>query len=280
MSTVAILGAGSIGASIAQTLARRARVRDVRLIDASASVAAGKALDIRQSGPIDGYDTRVSGEGDVLAAIGADVIVIADASGEGEWEGDRGLALVRQLIAAGATAPLVFAGPKQTWLMEAVARELRVPADRIVGTAAAAVTGAVRALVALEADVSGTDVALVVAGRPPAFVIVWSSATIGGSLVTDRVPAHRLMAISHQLKGLWPTGPYAIGAATAPIVEGLLAGTRAHLPGVTIIDQEWGVRSRAALLPLTLGRGRVLAHHAPSFSGQERVEFMNGVLRS
>lgn len=277
MSTVAILGAGPIGASVAQTLARRARVRDVRLIDASASVAAGKALDIRQSGPVDGYDTRVSGEGDVLAAIGADVIVIADSSAEGEWEGDRGLALVRQLIAAGATAPLVFAGPKQTWLMEAVARELRVPADRIVGTAAAAVTGAVRALVALDADVSGADVSLVVAGRPPAFVIVWSSATIGGSLVTERVPAHRLMAISHQLKGLWPTGPYAIAAATAPIVEGLLAGTRAHLPGVTIVDQEWGVRSRAALLPLTLGHGRVLAHHPPSFSGQERVEFLNGV---
>jgi len=287
MSTVAILGAGPIGASVAQTLARRARVRDVRLIDAAASIAAGKALDIRQSGPVDGYDTRVSGDGDVLAATGADVIVIADATNisspaaaEGEWEGDRGLALVRQLIAAGSTAPFVFAGPKQTWLMEAVARELRVPADRIVGTAAAAVTGAVRALVALEVDGSGADVSLVVAGRPPAFVIVWSSATIGGSLVTDRVPAHRLMAISHQLKSLWPTGPYAIAAATAPIVEGLLAGTRAHLPGVAIVGQEWGVRSRAALLPLTLGHGRVLARHTPSFSGQERVEFMNGVLRS
>lgn len=280
MSTVAILGAGPIGASIAQTLARRARVRDVRLIDTAAGIAAGKALDIRQAGPVGGYDTRVSGEGDVLAATGVDVIVIADTTGEGEWEGDRGLALVRQLISAGATAPLVFAGPKQTWLVEAVARELGVPADRIVGTAAAALTGAIRGLVALEASGSGADVSLVVAGRPPAFVIAWSSATIGGALVTDRVPAHRLMAISHQLKALWPTGPYAIATSTAPVVEGLIAGTRAHLPGVTIVDREWGVRSRAALLPLTLGNGRVLAHHTPSFSGQERVEFLNSVSKS
>ena len=279
MSTVAILGAGPIGAGVAQTLARRARVRDVRLIDTAAGVAAGKALDIRQAGPVEGYDTRVSGGGDVLAATGADVIVIAD-TGEGEWEGDRGLALVRQLISAGATAPLVFAGPKQTWLMEAVARELGVPADRIVGTAAAALPGAIRGLVALEANGSGADVSLIVAGRPPAFVIAWSSATIGGALVTDRVPAHRLMAISHQVKALWPTGPYAIAAATAPVVEGLIAGTRAHLPGVTIVDREWDVRSRAALLPLTLGNGRVLARHMPSFSGQERVEFLNGVQKS
>jgi len=277
MPTVAILGAGPIGASIAQTLARRARVRDICLIDAAASVAAGKALDIRQSGPVEGYDTRVSGEGDVLAAAGASIIVITDS--HGEWEGDRGLALVRQLVNAGATAPFVFAGPKQTWLMEAVARELGVPADRIIGTAAAALAGAARALVALEVNGSGADVSLVVAGRPPAFVIAWSSATIGGTLITDRVPAHRLVAISQQVRGLWPTGPYAIAAATAPVVEGLLSGTRAQIPAVTIVDQEFGVRSGAALLPVSLGNGRVLAHHSPSFSPQERVEFMNALTR-
>ncbi len=280
MSTVAILGAGPIGASVAQTLARRARVRDVRLVDTAAGVAAGKALDIRQAGPVDGYDTRVSGEGDVLAATGAGVIVIADSSAEGEWEGDRGLALVRQLMAAGASAPLVFVGPKQTWLMEAVARELGVPADRIVGTAAAPLTGAVRGLGALEADGSGAVAPRAAAGRPPAIVIAWSSATIGGALVTDRVPAHRLAAISHQVKALWPTSPYAIAAATAPVVEGLLAGTRTHVPGVTIVDREWDVRNRAALLPLTLGNGRVLARHVPSFSGQERVEFLNSLSKS
>jgi malate dehydrogenase len=280
MSTIAILGAGPIGASIAQALARRARVRDIRLIDASGSVAAGKALDIRQSGPVDGYDTRVSGETETLAAAGADVIVIADSSQDGEWEGDRGLGLVRRLVTAGATAPLVFAGPKQTWLMEAAVRELGVSADRVVGTAAGALAGAVRALVALDANGSGADVSLVVTGRPPAFVIAWSSATIGGALVTDRVPAHRLLVMSHQLKALWPTGPYAIATATAPVVEGLLSGTRAHVPAVAIVDQEFGVRHGAVLLPVSLGRGRVLAHHMPALSQQERGEFLNSASKA
>ena len=92
---VAIIGAGPIGASIAHTLARRARVRDVRLIDAASTVAAGKALDIKQSGPVEGYDTRVSGDGDVLAAAGAGAIVIADSHESGEWEGERGLAVMK-----------------------------------------------------------------------------------------------------------------------------------------------------------------------------------------
>ena len=82
---------------------------------------------------------------------------------------------------------------------------------------------------------------------------------------------------SHTQPNTMSTRAHAIAAATAPVVEGLIAGTRAHLPGVTIVDREWGVRSRAALLPLTLGNGRVLARHEPSFSGQERVEFLNSV---
>lgn len=277
MSTVAILGAGPIGAGIAHTLARRARVRDVRLIDAAAAVAAGKALDIRQTGPVEGYDTRLSGIGNPLSAVGADVIVIADAHADGEWEGDKGLALIRQLVAAGASGPFVFAGTRQTWLMEAAVRELGVSADRIVGTAAAAMIAAASALAALEINGSGADVSLTVAGKPPAVTVAWSSAVAGGSLLTGRIPAHRLLAISQQLKVLWPAGPYAIATATAPVVEGLISGTRRDTPGVTILAGEFDQRGVACLLPLTLGNGRILSRIVPSLSPQERTEVENSL---
>jgi malate/lactate dehydrogenase len=93
------------------------------------------------------------------------------------------------------------------------------------------------------------------------------------------VAPHRLAAISQQLKGLWPAGPYAIAAATAPVVEGLLSGSRAYVPAVVIVDRELGVRNRAALLPVTLGNGRVLVRHKPSLSQQEHVDFMNALTR-
>jgi len=277
MSTVAILGAGPIGAGIAHTLARRARVRDVRLIDAAATVAAGKALDIRQTGPVEGYDTRLSGVGDPLAAVGADVIVIADTHAEGEWEGDKGLALVRQLVAAGATGPFVFAGTKQIWLMEAVVRELGVSSDRVVGTAAAAMATAAKALAGLEVNGSGADVALTVCGKPPTLTVAWSAATIGGSLLTERVPPHRVLAISQQLRKLWPPGPYAIASATAPVVEGLIAGTRRDTPGVTVLTGEFGLRGVACLLPLTLGNGRIQSRVIPTLSPQERTDVVNSL---
>jgi malate dehydrogenase len=226
MSSAAILGAGPIGSAVAQWLAERARFRAIRFIDANVSVASGKALDLRQSGPIDGVDVDLTATADVLAAVGAGVIVLADAIDGGEWQGETGLALVRQLVRAGATSPLVFAGPKQITLMETVFAELKVPAGRLVATAASAIPGAVRMLVGAELGRAGVDVGVTLTGRPPNFAIGWSSATVAGSPLTDHVGPHRTRAISDALGRLWPPGPQAIGAATAQVAEALVFGSR------------------------------------------------------
>jgi malate dehydrogenase len=275
VSFVAILGAGPIGAALAHKLAERARVREVRLIDDKADVASGKALDILQSGPIGRYDTAVSGTGDALAAIGADAIVIADAVADGEWQGERGLALVRQLMRAGSTGPFVFAAPTQIVLMETAARELHAPADRLIGTAASAVAASVEALASVEAGHTGVNVC--VAGRPPGFVIGWSAATLAGSPLADRVPAHRLLAITQSLSRLWPPGPQAIAAPTALIVEALIVGSRRLHHAMTVLEGELGARGVAAMLPLELGNGRILRRHVPSLSPKERTDLMSTV---
>lgn len=279
VSVVSVIGAGEIGAATAYALARRSRVGDVRLVDTAANVAAGKALDMRQSGPIDHFDTPITARGDVLDAVTADVIVIADAFTDGEWEGERGLAMIKQLVRAGTKAPIVFAGPKQTWLMEAAVREAGVAADRIVGTASSAVHSGVRALAALELNGSGVDVSIALVGRPPGFTIGWTSATFGGSSLTGYIAPHRLVAISAMLKKIWPPKPQAIGAATAQVVEGLLDGSRRHLYATTVLEGEYGERGVATMLPLELGDRRILKRIEPSLSTQERVEFLNGLSR-
>ena len=271
MTTVAILGAGSAGSAIAQALARRARVDRVRLVDADLSAASGKALDLQQSSPIDGSPVRLEATSDVLSASGASVVVIADSVRDGEWKGEAGLSAIAQLVRAGTEAPFVFAGADHSWLMEAAARELGVAPHRLIGTAPAALVGAVRALVGVEVNGSGADVQVTVVGRPPKLVVGWSSATIGGSSIGDRVPAHRLIAIAESMNRLWPPGPQAVAAATAPIVEALALGSRRLHQAVTILGQEFAERGRAALLPLELGRGRVIRSVNPSLSPRERL---------
>jgi malate dehydrogenase len=273
MSVVAILGAGPIGAAIAHKLAERGRCREIRLVDENAAVAAGKALDIQQSGPIGHFDTKLIATDSALAPAGAAAIVVADDLQSGEWQGDKGLARIGQLVRAGTTAPFVFAGPNQPWLIEAAHTELKIPADRLVGTAASGLVSALRAVVSVELGFGNVDLA--VTGRPPAFVIGWSSAAVDGSLVTDRIPAHRLAAISQSIGRLWPPAPQAIAAPTARIVEGLVDGSRTLHQAMTILDGEFGARGVAALLPLRLGHGRILQRIVPSLSAQERTQVIN-----
>jgi malate dehydrogenase len=278
MSSAAIFGAGPIGSAIAQRLAERQRLNDILLIDDNAGVAAGKALDLRQSGPIASSDTRLSGASDPLSAAGADVIVLADDTVNGAWDGDRGLGLIERLIRAGAGAPFVLAAPSQIPLMETAVRELHVAADRLVGTAASALEPIVASLLNIELGQTGARAG--VTGRPQGWVIAWSAATIGGSLISDVVAPHRLAAISQSLSRLWPPGPEAIAAPTAIIIEALIAGSRLPLSAMTVLDGEFEVRKRAGLLPLELGRGRVLRRFTPSQSPQERNEMVTSLMRT
>lgn len=277
MSGVAILGAGELGGAIAHAIATRGRLREVTIIDDAAGVAAGKALDLLQAAPIDRVDIRLASAADPLAAAGASVIVLADAVTGGEWRSETALALVGRLLRAGTQAAFVFAGANQVSLMTTAVRELRLPPDRAVATAPSAVVGAARALVGLEVDGAGASVSVVVGGCPPKSMIAWSSATVGGSLVTDAVPPHRLRAIGESLRRFWPPSPRAVAAPTARIVEALVFGSRQTHQAAVVIDGEFGLRGVAAMLPLVLGRGRVLSRVSPSLSPQERTEFQNAI---
>jgi lactate/malate dehydrogenase, NAD binding domain len=277
MSRVAVLGAGPIGGAITHRLAERARVGEVVLIDEAAQVAAGKALDIRQSSPISRSDAIVSATADALAAVGADVVVIADDTAAGEWQGERGLALVQRLMRAGARGAFVFSGPAQHALMETAVRELNMPIDRVVGSAASATASIARALAHIETGHTGANVA--VAGRPPKVVIAWSSATIGGSLISERVPAHRLLAMSQTLTRLWPPGPQTIAAATTQIIEALILGSRESLPALAMLDGEFEARGVAGMLQLDFGHGRIQGRSLPSLSPQERTEAGSAIHR-
>jgi malate dehydrogenase len=275
MSSVAVFGAGPIGAAIAYRLAQRGRVRRILLIDANVGAASGKALDIQQCGPVDGVDVTLSATADPLAAVGAPCIVIADDTVDGEWQGDRAIDLVDRLQRSGSTAPLVFAGPGQTPLIEQCFGGLDIPAHRLLGTASSAIVGAVRALAGLELNVS--DVELTVVGRAPSFVVGWSAASAAGSLLTGSVSPHRILAISGALPRFWPPGPQAIASATALVCEALLFGSRRLQPATAILEGEFDRRGVAAMLPLELGRGRILSKKLPSLSPQEQTDLVNSL---
>src|SRR2546421_5428538 len=149
MVTVAIVGAGDIGGACAQALAAHDQAGHILVVDAAVNAAAGKALDIQQSGAISGFHARLEATADESRAIGCAVYVIADrfAAGSPEWHGEDGLAMIRR-IAASSDAPIVFAGARQADLIQAASQEARIAARRLIGAATEAFASAVAAIVA------------------------------------------------------------------------------------------------------------------------------------
>src|SRR6185295_2734319 len=97
MHRVAIIGAGELGGAAAHLLARQDLARSITLVDETGRVAAGKALDIAQAAPIEGFATQLSGTNDASTAAGAEVVILADRVGGGEWQGEDGLLLLKRL---------------------------------------------------------------------------------------------------------------------------------------------------------------------------------------
>lgn len=265
---IAIIGGGAIGGALAHKLAGRDRVREVRLIDAEARIAEGKALDIRQSSPVEGFSTRVTSDGHLAAAAGADVIVLADAAaGTGEHAGEAGLALLRQVVVMGIRAPIVFAGCQQRELIRRAAVELHVPEARLIGSAPFALESALRALAGLAVDGSGAEVTLRVLGVPPkSAVVTWEEATAFGMPLAAVLPPHEIAGLSGRIPGLWPPGPYALGAAAAHVAEAIALGTRRRYSCFVSLG-----RGRVAAMPVELWQDGVRRIVEPTLTPQERT---------
>jgi malate dehydrogenase len=275
---VAIIGAGVVGGALAHVAARRGAARVVRLVDDKGRVAEGKALDIAQAGPVEGFATALAGSTDVATAAGAEVIVLADRAGGAEWQGDEAMQLIQRLMRSAPAAVLLCAGASQRDAIDLAARELRVPRTRLFGSAPEALAAGARALVALAANASPRDVALSVLGVPPAqTVIPWEDATLGGYALTrvmDELARRRLAA---RVGALWPPGPYALATAAAMVIDAIGGRSRRTASCFVAPDLSAGRRTRAAAMSVRLGPAGIVEVIAPSLSVLEQVALDNAV---
>ena len=278
MSIIAILGAGTLGGALAHKLAGRARMRVVRLIDPASDVAAGKALDIQQAGPVEQFDTRVTA-GEVEAVIGATAVVVTGPvdTPEEDWQGEAALALLDRVARLTRRTPIVCAGASQGPLVAGGVRQLGLDRRRIFGSAPAAHVSGLRALVALEAGVSPGEVAINLLGVPPAHpVVTWSSATIRGYPLDDTLSPPQLARLRARVEHLWPPGPFALASAAVRVVEALVDGG-AQRTFACFVGEGSGEGPGARSVGVTLGPGGIVDFLAPRLSRLEQVQLQNAL---
>jgi hypothetical protein len=225
MPFVAILGAGPLGGALTYSLASRNRFDEVRLVDPTGTLAQGKALDVHQAGPPDGWSTHVSGSAHIGATRGAWVLVLADPSSDVTD-------LLRATIPAAAGALLVCADAWHGPLVRTLVGAGLASPDALVGSAPVAARSAAQALLAAECDVSGTEVAVSLAAADTAsgIEIDWLRTSLRGRPAGDTLTRERRDHVTALFARAWPPGPLALAAAAARVAEAAWFGSRRTYP--------------------------------------------------
>ena len=268
-----ILGAGELGGALARQLAAADITSRIVIVDEAGQVAEGKALDIRQSAPVDGYSTFVQGTTDESAVVGADAIVIADRfAGNAEWHGDAGVALVRRLSHLNSSVMMLCAGASQLDVIERAVREGGIARERVLGSAPEALRSAVMSMTALEAGCAPGEVSLTVVGRPPGQVIIpWDDASISGRRASTVLSPPAITRLDARLPRLWPPGPLTLASAATRVLR--LAATRGLLSvcAFVAVTREEGDRGRVAMLPVSLQSRGISAVLVPTLNVRDQV---------
>jgi malate/lactate dehydrogenase len=178
---------------------------------------------------------------------------------------------VRRLVRIAPHAPIVFAGAGQPGVLALAHRELRVPRERLIGSAPGALVSAARAMVAVGAGCSADDVALAVVGVPNSWILAWNECTVAGAPITAALPPHVLSQMERHTQASWPPGPYALASAAARCVAAILRNGRRRLTVFAALEGEYDARRVVAAVPVTLGLSGIRSIHPPALSTRERV---------
>jgi malate dehydrogenase len=267
---ITVVGAGNVGATCAQELARR-DYADVVLVDIKEGLPEGKALDVNQAAAVLGYEPNVTGSTDYEPTAGSDVIVItAGVPRTGDMSRDDLVSTNEKIVgsvaeAAVAQSPdailIIVSNPLDA--MCHVAKSVSgFPKERVFGQAGILDTARLRTFIAWETGSSVKDVqAVVLGGHGDQMVSVISATTVGGVPLTKLVSTERIEELVQRtavgggevVKLLGTSAWYAPGAAAAQMVDAVMLDEKRVLPCTAYLEGEYGIEGLYMGVPIKLG---------------------------
>jgi len=271
---VTVVGAGNVGATCAQELARR-DYADVVLVDIKEGLPEGKALDINQAGAVLGYEPNVTGSTSYEPTAGSDVVVItAGVPRTGDMSRDD-LVSTNEKIVGAVTREVAEHSPDAILIVVSnpldamchVAKNVSGwPKERVFGMAGILDTARFSTFIAWKTGSSVKDVsAMVLGGHGDQMVSVVSATTVGGiplrKLVSDEGIGdlvERTAGGGGELVKLIGTSAwYAPGAAAAQMVDAICLDQKRVLPCTALLEGEYGIDGLYMGVPVRLGAGGV-----------------------
>lgn len=272
---ITIIGAGNVGATCAHWAAAK-ELGDIVLVDIVDGMPQGKALDLREASPIEGFDAEVIGTNRYEDTADSDVVIITSglARKPGMSRDDllaRNVEIVRSVTKqAAAHSPgavlIVVSNPLDAMVYTAW-KASGFPPCRVVGQAGVLDTARYRAFIAMELNCSVEDItSLLLGGHGDDMVPLPSYTSVGGIPVAHLIPKDRLDAIVERARkgggeivSLLKTGSayYAPAAASVQMAEAIIKDKRRILPCAAYCDKEYGIGGYFVGVPCILGRNGV-----------------------
>ena len=271
---VTVVGAGNVGATCAQELARR-DYADVVLVDIIENFPQGKALDMNQAGTVLGYEPRMVGTNGYDETEGSDVVVVTAGKPRSPGMSRDDLVTTNEAIVTSVTKEVVKRSPDSVIVVVSnpldamchVAKAVsRFKRHRVVGMAGILDTARFSAFIAQELDVSVKDVtAMVLGGHGDQMVPVVSATTVGGVPLAELLPKARISKLVERTKFgggeivnlLGTSAWYAPGAAAAQMVDSICLDEKRVLPCTAYLEGEYGIRDLYMGVPAKLGAAGV-----------------------
>lgn len=291
LNKITVVGAGNVGATAAQRLAEKNLARTVVMVDVVEGVPQGKGLDQWQSGPIEGYDTRVVGANDYAPATGSELFVVTAGiarkpgmSRDDLVKTNAGIvqAVGKEIARVAPNAIIIVVSNPLDVMCYVAMRASGFPRERVIGMAGVLDTARYRSFLAEALDVSVEDIqAMVLGGHGDTMVPLVSYTTVSGIPVSQLLSRDKLDAIvtrtrngGAEIVAHLKTGSayYAPSAAAVQMVEAIALDKKRVLPCAAWLQGEYGLRDIFCGVPCKLGRGGLEQIVEVELTAQERKD--------
>lgn len=268
---ISIIGAGFVGATAAHWAAEK-ELGDIVLVDILEGIPQGKALDLFEASPIEGFDARVVGTNGYDETKDSDVVIITSGVPRKPGMSREDLLEVNKKIIESVVAQVVQRSPQAILIvvtnpLDAMTylalKRSGLPKQRVIGMAGILDTARYRSFIAMELGVSVQDIqALILGGHGDEMVPLPRYTTVSGIPLSQLLPKEKIdRLVDRTRKGggeivnLLKTGSafYAPSAAVVQMAEAILKDKKRVMPCCVYLEGEYGLRDICFGVPIKLG---------------------------
>jgi len=286
---ISIVGAGFVGATAAHWCAVK-ELGDVVLLDIVDGMPQGKALDLLEAGPVEGYDLHITGTNDYSEMAGSDIVVVTAGLPRQPGMTREDLVAVNANIVKGVVENVARYAPNAILIlvtnpldtMVYLAKQISgFPRERVIGQAGVLDSARMRAFMAMELNVSVENThAFVLGGHGDEMVPLVRYCTVAGIPISELLPADRVNAIVERTRkgggeivALLKKGSafFAPSAAVMQMVEAILEDRKMILPCSVYLEGEYDLTDICFGVPVKLGRNGVEQILEINLNDDERI---------